>query len=47
MHQSVTTLSRHNTRHLKQYGKQEPFCTMPLDEYELMTSTRRFALKKQ
>jgi hypothetical protein len=32
LHQIVITLSRHKTRHLKHYGKQEPLCAMPLDE---------------
>jgi hypothetical protein len=33
LHQIVITLSRHKTRHLKKHGKQEPLCTIHLDEY--------------
>jgi hypothetical protein len=46
MHHFFTTLSIQNTRHLKHYGKQEPLCAMPLDEYELMSKTQQFAFKK-
>jgi hypothetical protein len=46
LHHIVTTLSIQKTRHLKQYGKQEPLCAMPLDEYELMTSSQQFDFEK-
>jgi hypothetical protein len=46
MHQSVTNLSRHKMRHLKRFVKQEPICAMPLEEFELMTRTQRFAFEK-
>jgi hypothetical protein len=46
LHQIVITLSRQKTRHLKKHGKQEPLCAMPLDEYELITSTQQFAFEK-
>jgi hypothetical protein len=46
LHQIVITPSRQKTRHQKKHGKQEPLCAMPLDEYELMTSTQQFAFEK-
>jgi hypothetical protein len=46
LHQIVITLSRQNTRHLKNHGEQEPLCATPLDEYELMTSAQQFAFEK-
>jgi hypothetical protein len=46
LHQIIILLSRQKTRHLKKHGKQETLCAMPLDEYELMTSTHQFAFKK-
>jgi hypothetical protein len=46
LHQIVTTISRQKIRHLKKHGKQEPLCAMPLDEYELMTSTEQFSFEK-
>jgi hypothetical protein len=32
LHQIIITLLRQKTRHLKNHGKQEPLCAMPLDE---------------
>jgi hypothetical protein len=46
LHQIIITLSGQKTRHLKKHGKQEPLCSMPLDEYELMTRTQQFAFEK-
>jgi hypothetical protein len=46
MHKIVTTLSRQKTRHLKRFGKQEPLCAMPLEEYELTTSIQQFDFEK-
>jgi hypothetical protein len=47
LHKIVTILSRQKTRLLKQYGKQEPICAMPLGEYEIITSTQKFAFEKE
>jgi hypothetical protein len=46
LYQIIITISRQKTRHLKKHGKQEPLCAMPLDEYELMTSTQQFSFEK-
>ena len=46
MHQIAVNLTRQKTRHLKQFGKQEPLCAMPLEQYELMSSTQQFAFEK-
>jgi hypothetical protein len=42
MHQSVANLSRQKKRHLKKLEKLEPLYYIPLEEYELMTSTQHF-----
>jgi hypothetical protein len=47
LHQIIITLSIQKTRHLKKHGKEEPLCTMPLDEYKLMTITQQFAHEKE